>query len=69
MISISNGDKLYLQSEILNNVRTYVEKNKVTDIDEGGFEFEIAILAAALNEPPDFIRGALGVSKLKQVNS
>jgi hypothetical protein len=58
MIAIGN-DKLYSESEILANVRAYVKKHKITDIDEGGFAFEIVILAVALDEPEDFIRGAI----------
>jgi hypothetical protein len=55
MISISSGDKLYSQSEILNNVRADMQQHDITEVDE---RF-ITILSIALNEPPDFIRGAL----------
>ena len=58
MIVIGN-DKLYSESEILANVRAYVKKYNITKIDSGGFAFEILILAVALDEPEDFIRGAI----------
>lgn len=59
MITITTGDKLYSQSEILNNIRTDMVQNDVTELDE---RF-ISILSKALNEPPDYIRGALRVRK------
>ena len=58
MIPIGN-DRLFSESEILKNVRTYVKDYKITDIDEGAFSFEIKILSVALDEPEDFIRGAI----------
>jgi hypothetical protein len=55
MITITTGDKLYSQSEILNNIRADMQQHDVTELDE---RF-ISILSIALNEPPDYIRGAL----------
>jgi hypothetical protein len=58
MIKIAN-DKLFSLTEVLSNVRTYVEQEKITDVETGAFNFEIKILSIALDEPEDFIRGAL----------
>jgi hypothetical protein len=59
MITVTSGDKLFSESEVLNNVRTYLQQHDITELDE---RF-ISILSIALNEPPDFIRGALRVKK------
>ena len=58
MIAIAN-DKLFSESELLRNVRTYVKEHKIQDIEKDGFAAEVFILSVALDEPEDFVRGAI----------
>jgi hypothetical protein len=55
MITVTSGDKLFSLSEVIDNIRTYLQQHDITELDE---RF-ILVLSVALNEPPDFIRGAL----------
>ena len=56
MIKIGN-DKLFSESEILKNVRDYVISHNKGSIEK--LDLGINLLAAALGEDADFIRGAL----------
>ena len=56
MITIGN-DKLFSESEILKNVRDCVISHNKGSIEK--LDLGINLLAAALGEDADFIRGAL----------
>jgi hypothetical protein len=63
MIPLTGADRLYSLTELLNNARDFLKQNKIMDIEEGAFDFEIEFLAAVLGEHPDFVRGALRVRR------
>jgi hypothetical protein len=56
MIIIGN-DKLFSESEILKNIRDYVISRNKGGIEK--LDFEINLIAAALGENVDFMKGAL----------
>ena len=54
------SDKLYTLTEIVGRVRDYLSNDK--DVQQGDIDkyaFEIKLLAVALNEDEDFVKGAL----------
>jgi len=60
MITLGNGDKLMSLSEVLDRVREYLSADE--DVQRGDVEkygFEINMLAVALNESADYVRGAI----------
>ena len=61
MITLSNGDKLMSMQEVLTRVRGQVGKY-LGELD--ALSFEIKMLAVALDESEDFIRGAIEPRRL-----
>jgi len=58
MIRIAN-DKLFSLAEVLERVRDYTQQQHVTDVGSAWFDVAIKVLAIALDESEDFIRGAI----------
>jgi len=58
MIKIGN-EKLFSQTEILENLRAYLKADGITiyDLERGGSVFEILAVAATIGESADFVRG------------
>ena len=51
-------DKLFSQTELLQNLREYLAKGSTSDdIRAGQCDFEISAVAAVIGESADFVRG------------
>lgn len=58
MIKIGT-DKLFSQTEILENLKKYLRTETVADLKDGRADFEISAVAAVIGESADFVRGYL----------
>ncbi len=56
MIKIGN-EKLFSQTNLLENLATYLKATPVDDIKRGVNDFEISAIAAVIGESADFVRG------------
>jgi len=56
MIKIGD-EKLFSQTELLENFLAYLKPTPILDIKNGYGEFEISAIAAAIGEPAEFVRG------------
>lgn len=50
-------DKLFSQTELLENLAAYLSQFSNGDIKNGEFDFEISAVAAIIGESADFVRG------------
>lgn len=50
-------EKLFSQTEILENLKKYLRTETVADLKAGKCDFEISVVAAVIGESADFVRG------------
>jgi hypothetical protein len=56
MIKIGT-EKLFSQTEILENLAAYLKATPIDDIKQGASDFEISAIAATIGESAEFVRG------------